>query len=147
MRITLIFIYFDTGTGLKVFKFNRGKLSVFRKGHNIIVEVSACRIRVSIRFDPFDQFYHIGYVIGSLAHDIGTLNVKPFGILKERLSIEIGNFQHALSTLLRCLYHLIFTVIGIARKMPYIGYIHYMGYRISQKMQQTRQRILKYIGS
>ena len=147
MRITLIFIYFDTGTGLKVFKLNRGKLSVFRKGHNIIVEVSACRIRVSIRFDPFDQFYHIGYVIGSLAHDIGTLNVKPFGILKERLSIEIGNFQYALPALLCRLNHLIFTVISIAGEVSNIGDIHHVGYRISQKMQQTRQRILKYIGS
>ena len=85
---------------------------------------------MTVRFDPFDQFYHIGYVIGSLAHDIGTADIKALGILKERLSIEIGNFQHSLSTLLRCLDHLIFPVIGVARKVADIGYIHHMGYRI-----------------
>ena len=130
MRIALVFINFDTCAGFEVFEFNRSEFSVCREGRNIVIEVAACRIRMPVCFDPLDQFYHIGYMVGSFTYDIRAADIEPFGIFKECLSIEIGNFQHTPAAFLRRLNHLIFTVIGITRKMAYIGYIHYVRYRI-----------------
>ena len=127
MRIAFVFIYFDTGTGFKVFKVYVCQLSVFGKGRNIIVEVSASHVGVPVRFYSFYKLYHFIYVLCSLADNTGPFDIQPFGIVKKGFCIKFCNFKHRFSAFFCRFYHLIFTRIFVIRQMPDIGYIHNMG--------------------
>ena len=95
-------------------------------GRNVIIEVSACHVSVTVCFNPLDELYHFLYVLGCLAYDIRADYVECIQILKKSVRIKFCDFQDRFVAFLCGLQHLVFACIGISGQVSNVGDVHDM---------------------
>ena len=151
VRVALVLVDYGDGTParprLQLVQVEVGELPVIGERRDVVIEVSARHVRVPVRLDFLDELNHVGNMLRRLADDVGTADVHRVDVGKERVRVEACNLEHGLMPFLSRLHHLVGSVVGIARKMADISYVHHVLYVVAQIRERLVKDVKKNVGA
>ena len=145
--VTLETVDFHTRAVTLIFQIDTRQFAVFGEFFHRKINAVFRFVGVTLVEKRLHYLNHFGNVVRCTRANGRTFDVERVDVLHKLVGVKRGNFQGVFARFVSRFLHLVFAVVGIGHKVPYVGDVHNRLHAVAVVFQHTPKLIHKHVSA